>query len=298
LARWVNAPTTGLQLVRDNITYNHNGILRGRWQVYVRSYRSTLGQVPGLNLPTERTMSTVTMNDNVFVLLEDPLAPIHGDILLPLPGQTTVQPPRHYRSTFVTLSPPNALEQLMAQLKARWVPVRQASGSTNPRAQGGNQLTIDGFLFSIGTDWLVRVGNVVLPGGSIKGMLLEAEYLPLPVLHSPIPDATSELLSNLLASLLPNIPGARTVAVTSSDAQWEDALWDREEEEEKMKREAQRTAVKEKSNGTSDENDDDIFVSPETHPIPDKLKGDWVGVARDRRSAFLIIGALRSEGIL
>jgi len=103
------------------------------------------------------------------------------------------------------------------------------------------------------------------------------------MLHSQTSDGTSELLSNLLTSVLPNIRDAKTVAVTISDSQWEEVLWDREEEE------------RGKQGKHVEEVFDDIYVSDE-HDVP--VKGDWVGVDRDRRSAFLIIGALKSEGIL
>jgi hypothetical protein len=105
------------------------------------------------------------------------------------------------------------------------------------------------------------------------------------VLHSQTSDGTSELLSNLLTSVLPNIRDAKTVAVTISDSQWEEVLWDREEEE----REEQEKPV--------DEDFDDIYATDEPK-CDEPAKGDWVGVDRDRRSAFLIIGALKSEGIL
>jgi hypothetical protein len=42
---------------------------------------------------------------------------------------------------------------------------------------------------------------------------------------------------------------------------------------------------------------DDVYVTG-NQDVSLKRKGDWVGVERDRRSAFLIIGALKSEGIL
>lgn len=113
----------------------------------------------------------------------------------------------------------------------------------------------------------------------------KAEYLPLPVLHSPIVDGTSELLSNLLTSVLPNIRDAKTVAVTISDAQWEEVLWDREEEEKGI------------HENETQKDDDDIYAFGD-EDIPEKKRGDWVGVDRDRRSAYLIIGALKSEGIL
>ncbi|KAH7887715.1 hypothetical protein F5I97DRAFT_1862253 [Phlebopus sp. FC_14] len=295
LARWINPPTAGLELITENIIRNHHGQSRGRWSLSVRSYRSTLASMPGLPVHAERSMCTLTMNENVFVLLEDPASPTRADVLTLVqnapvhggPSSALMRPP-HYRTTFLTVRPPGALEQLLSQLKARWIPVRQSSSSSSQRSQvSAQQLAVEGHVFSIGNDWLVRVGNVILAGGAVKGMLLEAEYLPLPVLHSQAADGTSELLSNLLLSVLPNIRDAKTVAVAVSDSQWEEVLWDREDEE-RQSRERERGIP---------ENADDIFVTGD-EGLPGQLRGDWVGVDRDRRSAFLIIGALRSEGIL
>jgi hypothetical protein len=84
--------------------------------------------------------------------------------------------------------------------------------------------------------------------------------------------------------VLPNVRDAKTVAVTISDTQWEDVLWDREEEE--------KGSIKEDK-----ENLEEIYVFGD-EGTPDKKHGDWVGVDRDRRSSYLIMGALRSEGIL
>ena len=100
-------------------------------------------------------------------------------------------------------------------------------------------------------------------------------------------DGTSELLSNLLTSVLPNVPNAKTVAVTISDTQWEDVLWDREEEEK-------GTLKKEEEEKMESES---VFVYGD-EDLTSKKKGDWTGIDRDRRSAYLIMGALRSEGIL
>ncbi|KAF8205014.1 hypothetical protein BJ912DRAFT_940012 [Pholiota molesta] len=289
LARWLNAPPTGLQLVRDNLVLNHNAQFRGKWYLSVKSYRSQLGEIPGYQVPTERNMYALTLDENVFILLEDPAAPSRADVLAAAPpGQEAVylQSPSHYRNTFLTIKPPGALEQLLTQIKARWISVRQPS--SNQRSQtSGQQLIIDGQTFAIGTDWLVRIGNVILAGGAVKGMLLEAEYLPLPVLHSEIADGTSELLSNLLTSILPNIRDAKTVAVTISDAQWEDVLWDREEELKCMNM----------NNATPNSQSNDPYAWDEGDSVEWK-EGDWVGVDRDQRSAFLIMGALRSEGLL
>ena len=88
-------------------------------------------------------------------------------------------------------------------------------------------------------------------------------------------------------SVLPNLPDAKTEAVTISDDQWEDVLWDRETEEQNQSR-----AVNEKSRSG-----DEVFVVPE-EDVPKHSKGDWGGVDRDRRSAYLIIGALRSDGLI
>jgi hypothetical protein len=294
LARWINAPTTGLELITENIIRNHHGQFQGKWQLNVRSFRSTLGANHGLQVQSERSMCALNMNENVFVLLEDPSAPTRADVLAMAPPDvppSQVLGPTHYRTTFLTLKPPGAMEQLLAQLRARWVSVRQTTSTAPQRGQAtGQQLNIDGNVFAIGNDWLVRVGNVILAGGAVKGMLLEAEYLPLPVLHSQTSDGTSELLSNLLTSVLPNIRDAKTVAVTISDSQWEEVLWDREEEE-----------IGEQEKPVEEQEDeevlDDIYVSDaQDRDVP--VKGDWIGVDRDRRSAFLIIGALKSEGIL
>ncbi|KAI6047158.1 hypothetical protein EDC04DRAFT_592483 [Pisolithus marmoratus] len=294
LARWINPPTSGLELITQNIVRNHQGQKKGIWNLSIRSYRSTFGSIPGLQVPSERSICALTMNDNVFVLLEDPAAPTRADVLAGLqniappvdggPLPSAMLPP-HYRTAYLTLRPPGALEQLLSQLNSRWVPVRQVTTSSQ-RPQGtAQQLSVEGYVFTIGSDWLVRVGNVILAGGAVKGMLLEAEYLPLPVLHSQSADGTSELLSNMLLSVLPNIRDAKTVAVAVSDSQWEEVLWDREEEE-RQNREI-----------SSPEDPDHIFVAGD-EGLPCQKRGDWVGVDRDRRSAFLIIGALRSEGIL
>ena len=106
-------------------------------------------------------MSAFTMDENVFVLLDDPISPGRYD----LQTLSLATKPTHLKSTYITLSPPGALEQLLSHLHARWGSVR---GQTT-----GPQLTIEGSIFSIGTDWIVRVGNVKMSTGSVKGILLE-----------------------------------------------------------------------------------------------------------------------------
>lgn len=116
------------------------------------------------------------------MLLEDPTAPGRADLLQQEPpeGQAPIPlvgpgAPAHFRTTFLTVSPPNALEELIEQLRARWVSVRQsgAPGTLQRSHASGQQLSVEGYIFSIGTDFLVRAGNVILAGGAVKGMLLE-----------------------------------------------------------------------------------------------------------------------------
>lgn len=152
-------------------------------------------------------MCAVTMNENVFVLLEDPSAPTRADMINATAhsSQSTDQPvaggntqdtfstsstnvfPPHHRTTYITVTPPHSLELLLAQLRARWQSVRQATGQAkgqNVLSTGGAQLTIEGNVFAIGSDWLVRAGNVVLAGGTVRGMLLEVSHWGCLVSHS------------------------------------------------------------------------------------------------------------------
>jgi len=234
-------------------------------------------------------MCLLTMNDNVFVSLEDPSAPTRADLAyLASQSETAIVEPTHYRNTFLTLSPPGALEQLLSLLRARWISTKQSAGNAAQYKQTGAQLVVEGNVYAIGTDWIVRAGNVILATGAVKGILLEAEYLPVPTMSSQESSGSSQLLSSLLLSVLPNVQGAKTEAVTISDDQWKDVLWDREAEE-------QRSTGQERIGKGLEE--DDVYVSPD-QDIPCHSKGDWAGVDRDRRSAYLIIGALRSDGLI
>lgn len=182
--RWPNAPTTSLDLIRQNVLRNHGGTERGRWMLSVKSYRSNMG-LPALSM--DRALYALTMNNLTFVLLEDPAAPQVAEMAAlsqPNGAQTdeglqglqdvNLKEPPHYRYTLTTVTPLSALEQLIAQWSNRWSPTRQqSSNSRNQSNTSGNLLTVDGNVFSIGSDWLVRIGNVILAGGAVKGMLLE-----------------------------------------------------------------------------------------------------------------------------
>lgn len=166
-------------MVRQNIIRNHGGSETAKWHIAVRSYRSVIPPSPNVAHGLDRSMWALTMGTHVFVLLEDPAAPSRADYLQALDLASALDRPHmpeppHYRNTFLTVSPPGSLEQLIKQLGARWNPTRQ----NNPNQQSqstssGQQLVIEGGIFCIGTDWLVRAGTVQLSGGAVKGMLLE-----------------------------------------------------------------------------------------------------------------------------
>ncbi|KAI0756985.1 hypothetical protein C8Q80DRAFT_1349282 [Daedaleopsis nitida] len=299
LVRWTNAPTTGLELIAQNILKNHQGQYKGKWHLSMKSFRSTLGPIPGYQVSVERSMCTLTMDDNVFCVLEDPAAPMRAEWLpqaqaFAKQGQT-IPKPTHFRHTFPTLGPPGALEQLLTQLRARWVPVRHTSGAGGGGGGAGGtgsapgqllatgaHLTVEGHVYAIGSDWLVRAGNVIIsPGGAMKGMLLEVEYVPLPVMEATY--AMQPVLTNLLLSILPNLPDPKIVAMTLGDEQWAEV-----ETGDDL---GMATDPK-----TDEDDEDDIYAAEDDHPS--YKQGDWMGIERDRRSAYLIIGALKQEGLL
>lgn len=54
--------------------------------------------------------------------------------------------------------------------------------------------------------------------------------------------------------------------------------------------------VEEEAENKADEDSDDIFISSEF--LPAARKTDWLGVNRDKRSAYLIQGALKGEALI
>lgn len=168
----------------------------------------------------ERSMTTLTMGDNTFVLIEDRGNPTWAEMneaqaamqasqsqvpsnnaSIPgtqtqdtfsdtteriSPSQTQSNPPLppfrlppHYSMNMFTVRSPGALEHLIGQLRARWVPVRQNTQSDRTGAQRGPgyHITIEGTVYQVGTDWRVRVGNVNIPGGGTRGVLIEVSAI-------------------------------------------------------------------------------------------------------------------------
>lgn len=76
------------------------------------------------------------------------------------------------------------------------------------------------------------------------------------------------------------------MAVAVTDSQWEEVLWAGDTEEQ-----ARKDAAENK-----EEEGNSIFFSGDHEEVVQK--GDWLGVDRDKKASFMIIGALRSEGLL
>ena len=93
-------------------------------------------------------------------------------------------------------------------------------------------------------------------------------------------------MANFIMSMLPHFDDAKIVAITISDSQWQEVPSEYEDENEK-----------ESTTKKVVPHEDSIYISGEdTQPVA--KKGDWIGVERDRRSAYLIVGGLRMEGMI
>lgn len=129
----------------------------------IQTYRSA-------TLPS-RSLYTVSTNDSTFCVLED-LA-VQSD---------TSNGQDHPRSTFVTVSSPQNIASMLLQISGRWSTSRQGASSNGEGGKaggGGGHLLIDGFVFSIGKDWIVRVAKVTQAGGAgllVKGIVIEVSF--------------------------------------------------------------------------------------------------------------------------
>ena len=105
-----------------------------------------------------------------------------------------------------------------------------------------------------------------------------------------------DFLSNLLISILPNTPSAAPGHASSpggvfvDDILWKEVYWNSDWVDDT------KTDSNKPDNGANDEEDIYSYEDEEDQSV--KQYGDWTGVDRDRRSSFLIISALRSEGLV
>ena len=92
--------------------------------------------------------------------------------------------------------------------------------------------------------------------------------------------------------------------MTITDAQWEDLLYRRKEpgDPADLSEGITGTLVPEfttRSGAPKIETEDDLYVyEDDKDAVPETRPGDWIGLERDRRSAYLVVGALKSEGLL
>ena len=105
-----------------------------------------------------------------------------------------------------------------------------------------------------------------------------------------------DFLSNLLISVLPNTPHAAPGHASSpggvfvDDMLWKEVYWNSDWVDDT------KTDLNKSDNGANGEEDIYSYEDEEDQSV--KQYGDWTGVDRDRRSSFLIISALRSEGLV
>jgi hypothetical protein len=119
------------------------------------TYRSSVYQA--------RTIYSVSTSTATYALLEDQA--------VDLTGSDRSNP----RVTFVSITPPESLQSMLAQIAGNWSASRPnaAVPGRSVVPAGVGQVHLDGHVYSVGTDWLVRIGNVTQPGGVHKGIVIE-----------------------------------------------------------------------------------------------------------------------------
>ncbi|KAF8607614.1 hypothetical protein BDV93DRAFT_541845 [Ceratobasidium sp. AG-I] len=182
---------------------------------------------------------------------------------------THIPLPLHFRTTFISLKPPAILEQFLGQVKAKW-------------ASRPSTAVIDGMTCAIGTDWIVRIGYVV-QGTAHKGIVMEAEYLPLQILPATADGKPPAILAEFIASIIPQTHAVFNFFTPKlSEEQWSDILGSGDE-------------APNPTNPVSQT--DGIHSYGFEHATP--LASDWgSGFVQERRSAFLLLRMLLDERLL
>lgn len=222
----------------------------------------------------------VSTNEKMYAVLEDNTI-----------DAISKKHPDHPRITFVTITPPQNFAPFLSQISGNWTTARTQGGkgaATSGGAAHSANLLIDGFVFSVGKDWLVRTANVTQSGGALKGCVIEAEYLPVEESPSRASKGGSAIINEFLSSVIggSNIDQQQITPVTVTSQQWKEALAGQDGDDGEIDT-AEIGAPEAKS-------DDDIFFSP------DQKSGYTMspGQSREQRSAFLIIRCLKNEGLL
>ncbi|KAG9015788.1 hypothetical protein FRB93_012353 [Tulasnella sp. JGI-2019a] len=245
LGRWRDADAAGFGGLNRQIK-EKGGTPIKPWNLSARFYRSS-------SWPT-RSINSINLGDCCYVLMEDTSAPSWKPAA---PGSTR---PPHFRNTYMTFSPPTILGPLLQQLGGSW---------TNRLPGTQPDIEIAGTAYALGTDYIIRVGRV-MQRGEQRGVVIEAEVLPIVTSGTGTPLGLSELLSDVTPV------NADVKGVSLNDDQWEDVLRDTEAVEEQP------------------ETVDDPLFSYRGEEGKARPR-DWAGPDRDKRSAFLILRLLMTE---
>lgn len=123
--------------------------------------------------------------------------------------------------------------------------------------------------------------------------------MPLPTL----PNTEFGLVPSFLAALTPPSAAGKVITIRIEDFQWEEILrfkltpTETESEPVLGDHKMEEDEQPKDNNYDDNDNDDDIYEYADEVDSATQ-RGDWTGVERDRRAAFLMWGALKTEGLL
>ncbi|CCA66621.1 hypothetical protein PIIN_00304 [Serendipita indica DSM 11827] len=293
IARWSNAPSTGVQLISDSVSRQHGARPSGSWQAEIRAIRRHTYVDGVTSVGGERLLWEYTnAGDQVLTIIEDPTAPKRADYMAAraeaMQANAAKQQaglevaelpplPPHFRHTLISYRQAS-IEALLDQLGGAWNLQQQKPTDLGMmgRPTGGttHRLRIEGRVWNIGSDWIVRVGGVFAIGEQFKGVIMEIEYLPVDVL--PQDDGSSVFLDQFTASLIPSqLPSeANFNSVVIADKEW-----------------AHVCGIDIASGSSPADEDIYVYGDEEQTAEDPSHKDDW------RRSAYMIVLAFHGEGI-
>lgn len=124
--------------------------------MHLHSYRS--GAFPS------RSIFAASTNHHTYAVIEDSSASLNNSVAA------------HPRISFVTIASFDSLGPMLSMIAGNWTASRTNAAIQNNRAglavNNQTQLGLDGFVYSIGTDWVVRIGTV-RHGQAPKGVFIE-----------------------------------------------------------------------------------------------------------------------------